>query len=432
MTLSSRIHDTAPTWLQNVWANDVGKIFTVLFAVYAVYLLIGFTLGYGVSGQLNSLNRLTFLIVVYGIAVLVVNLHWGYAGLFNIGVAGFMAIGVYVSVMLTRPVAGNTPTGTLPGLGLPLPIGILGGVLAAATIGYVVALPSLRLRDDYLAIVTLAFAEIARITFKSSEVSSFTVFGTTLGTGGGRGIRTYPNPITQFFEGAGAPMKAAVANLGYEPSLVPQWAFVLVLAAILAGVLWLINRLGYSPFGRALKAVRDDEEAAASLAKNTSSFKIRAFVIGCGILGLLGIFWQGSQGYVTPSLFTPELTFFVWIALIIGGVGSNTGSVIGAILFVAVIQQGPTYARLLIRSFVDVPSSAGTFPEVIHALVSGSFDPALAYFINNLSALRVVLTGAVLVWLLKNRPSGLFGDRSEVAAAIDVQDRIREKRGDES
>jgi len=425
---SGHVEERLPGWAADYWESDVVKILTTLGAVYLVYILIGVALGYDPSGQLNSLRRITFLIAVYGSAALIVNLHWGYSGLFNIGVAGFLATGIYTATILSRPVQGQNPTGTLPGLGLPLPVGILGGMLAAAAVGYIVALPSLRLRDDYFAIVTLAFAEIIRITFKSSELLEFTVLGTKLGTGGGRGIRTYENPINQFFAGPGQPVVDAVASVGIDGSLVAGWAFVLVLIGFLAVVYLLIVRLGESPFGRVLKGIRDDEEATASLAKNTGSFKIRAFVIGCAVLGLLGILWQGSQGYVSPSLFVPQLTFFIWIAVILGGTGSNTGSVIGTILFVAVIYQGPAYLRRLITNYVEVGGTAGSFPSSVHALLSGNFDPFIVYTLDQISALRVVFMGVFLIWLLKTRPSGLFGDRREVAASVDLESMVERRR----
>ncbi|MEF8886777.1 MAG: branched-chain amino acid ABC transporter permease [Haloarculaceae archaeon] len=418
-----------PAWAARYWERDVVKIFATLGVVYLLYLLTGVLLGYDLSGQLNSLRRVTFLVVVYGIAALVVNLHWGYSGLFNIGVAGFMAIGVYTATILSRPVAGQNPTGSLPGFGVPLALAVVAGMLVAAAAGYVAALPSLRLRDDYFAIVTLAFAEIVRITFKSSELQEVTVFGWTFGTGGGRGIRTFSNPVRDFFDTAGQPVVAAVEGLGIDGQLVAGWAFVLVLLAILVGTYWLIARLSASPFGRVLKGIRDDEEATQSLAKRTSSFKIRAFVIGCAILGLLGIVWQGaSSGYVTTGRFLPELTFFIWIAVIIGGAGSNTGTVVGTILFVGLVLEGPGQLRRVVDEFVGLSGTAPTFPDALGALGGGNIDPILLYVFDQTSALRVVLTGLVLIWLLKRRPQGLFGDRREVASSIDLEERVASRR----
>ena len=421
--VTSRLPDS----LTSYWKNDLVKIGATLAVVYLLYLITGLLLGYGLTGQLNSLRRLTFLIVLYSIGALVVNLHWGYSGLFNIGVVGFMAVGVYVTTILTRPVVGQNPTGTLPGLGLPLPIAIVGGVLAAAIVGYVAALPSLRLRDDYFAIVTLAFAEIIRITAKASELQKFTVFGMTIGTGGGRGIRTYPNPINQFFDGIGAPIVNAVSGT-IDPRIVTGWTFILALAIILICILWIMNRLVKSPFGRVLKGIRDDEEATSALAKNTGSFKIHSFMIGCGLLGFLGIIWQGSQGYISPSLFVPQLTFFIWIPVIIGGAGSNNGSIIGSIIFVGTIYLGPGYLRRLIEKFVSHSGRATNFPDALGALAGGDISGILLYTLNQTSALRIILTGVLLIWLLKRRPNGLFGNRREMASSIDVESRVRDRQ----
>jgi len=413
------------------WERDVVKIFATLFGMYALYLLVGALLGYDLSGQLNALRRLTFLVVVFGIAALVVNLHWGYSGLFNIGVVGFMAIGVYTMTILSSPVPGQNPTGSLPGFGVPLPIAAVAGMLAAAAAGYVAALPSLRLRDDYFAIVTLAFAEIVRITFKSTELQEVTLFGWTFGTGGGRGIRTFPNPFQEFFGTTGQPVVAVVESVGLGGQLVAGWVLVAALALVLAGTYWLIVRLSASPFGRVLKGIRDDEMATQSLAKETASFKIRAFVIGCAILGLLGIVWQGmNRGYIRPGNFEPRLTFFIWIAVIIGGAGSNTGTVIGTILFVGFVYEGPAYVRRLIEEFVGISGTAPTFPDALVALGGGDAASITLYTFSQTSALRIVLTGVILIWLLKRRPEGLFGDRREVAASIDLEERVARRRND--
>lgn len=414
---------------ETYWESDTVKIGVTLGAVYMVYVLAGVSLGYDLSGQLNSIRRLTFLIVLYAVGALVVNLHWGYSGLFNIGVVGFMAVGAYTTTILTRPVQGQNPMGTLPGFGFPLPIAIVGGILAAMGIGYLAALPSLRLRDDYFAIVTLAFAEIIRMTAKASALQEFTVFGVTLGTGGGRGIRTYPNPVEQFFAGPGSPVVSAIAGLGIDSALVPGWAFVLVLTLLLGVVLWLMNRMVNSPFGRVLKGIRDDEEATGALAKNTASFKIRVFIIGCGILGLLGIVWQGSQGYIAPGLFAPQLTFFIWIAVIVGGAGSNTGSIIGTILFVGFIYLGPGYLRRIVEEYLSISGTVSTFPNAVGSLLAGDPQALILYTLDQTSALRVVLTGVVLVLLLKTRPEGLFGKRREMASSINVEQRVKQRFG---
>jgi branched-chain amino acid transport system permease protein len=142
--------------------SDAFLVFVTMLGLYVLFMLIGTVLTYDLAGMISVFEQVTFFTAVYALVVLALNLHWGYAGLFNIGVAGFMAVGVYTMAMLTAP-----PTGSPPGLGLPLVVGIVGGMLAAAIIGLVTALPALRLRADYLAIVTVAISEIIRLTYNS-------------------------------------------------------------------------------------------------------------------------------------------------------------------------------------------------------------------------------------------------------------------------
>ncbi len=163
--------------------HDVYLILVTVVIIYAIYIGLGAILGFNVNGQVNALRRLTFLIAAYAMAGLALNLPWGSTGLFNVGVVGFMAVAIYVMGIATAPV---DPASTVvtPGLGLPVVVGIALGILAAAIAGLVVALPALRLRSDYLAITTLGFAEIVRISLTSNTLKSFTLFGKEMGTAG--------------------------------------------------------------------------------------------------------------------------------------------------------------------------------------------------------------------------------------------------------
>jgi branched-chain amino acid transport system permease protein len=182
--------------LREAWANDTVKILVVLAILYGLYLGLGSMLGYSFRGQLNSLARLTFLIAIYALLALALNLHWGYTGLFNIGIAGFIAVALYTMAMVSKPVATDTGAATVSGLGLPIWVGILAGMAAAALLGLLVALPALRLRADYLAIVTIAMSEIVRFFYMSGSFQQFTLLGRDLGTGGGRGLNlNYDDPI---------------------------------------------------------------------------------------------------------------------------------------------------------------------------------------------------------------------------------------------
>jgi branched-chain amino acid transport system permease protein len=429
--------DSDPTggFLARVWDNDVTKIIAVFAVLYAVYLLMGTALGYSLRGQLNSLQSLTYLIAVYAMLALALNLHWGYTGLFNIGVAGFMAVGVYVTAIVSKPAATGQGAAQVSGLGLPLPIGIAAGVLAAVILGLVAALPALRLRADYLAITTIALSEIVRFTVKSSTFQTVSVFGADVGTGGGRGlILNYGNPMELIFASGVFEALVAAMNPLVEGDLRPvleglTYASLLLFVFVVA-YYWLLKRTGESPFGRVLKAIREDETAAQALGKNTARFKIVSFMIGCGLMGLAGILYIHPSQAVTPSAFRPQLTFFVWVALIIGGAGSNTGSVVGAAVFMGVLFQGPIYLKNIIRDNVNLNDvDPATIADAVGPLFSGDPLPLVAYTIGQINALQLVIMGVVLVFVLQNRPEGLMGHRKEEAASVSLS-RRPEKRGD--
>jgi ABC-type branched-subunit amino acid transport system permease subunit len=415
--------------------SDWRLLVAVLLGLYVLYGTVSLILGLDLNGTVNTLRRITFLSVIYAILVLALNVQWGYAGLFNIGVAGIMAVGVY-----TMGILSTSPSATFPGLGLPLPLGILGGVLAAALIGVVASLPALRLRGDYLAIVTLALSEIIRLGIRSPVTQEFTLGGVTLGTGGSRGMALPTNPIRfLFFEDPAAAGSAPTAlgrllfetvrAVGITRSVVMGWAYVVVLVLVLGGVYWLMLRIGYSPFGRVLKAIREDELVASSLGKDTRWFKIKVFALGCGLMGLAAILWRLPGGFVGTESFRPIQTFYVFVALIIGGAGSNTGSVVGGAVFASLLFEGPNFVRRVVDSLVDLGSAPNTIGEGVAAL--GSLDPAplLAYTFSdvNVAALRLVLLGVVLILLIQRRPEGLLGHRSEVAASVDLSERTREE-----
>ncbi len=153
--------------------GDTGLIVAVLLVIYAAYVLAGVGLGFSLRGQLNTIATLTFFIGVFAILSLALNLHWGYTGLFNIGIVGFMAVGIYVMALVSKPLYQAGGAAQVGGLGLPIVVGMLAGVAAAALLGLVVALPALRLRADYLAIVTIAMSEIVRFSFLSGELQQF-------------------------------------------------------------------------------------------------------------------------------------------------------------------------------------------------------------------------------------------------------------------
>ncbi len=414
--------------------SDLPIVLVVLAGIYVLYGGVAIVLGYPFGSMMSALSRLTFLMAIYAMAAVALNLHWGYTGLFNIGIAGFMAVGVYVTVMLsTGAPQGPTDVG---GLGLPLVIGIVLGVAAAGFAGFIIGLPAMRLRADYFAIVTLAASEVIRLTANSGTLREFSLFGQTVGTNAGSGVRFSdldPIPallgrIGQLFYDADTARGAydelmlhATDVFGTNPApLVESLSYSILLLLVLGGMYWLLLRTGRSPFGRVLKAIRDDEEVANSLGKNVTAFKLKAFVLGCALMGLVGILWRLREGYVDPDRFLPNITFYIWIALIIGGVGSNTGSIIGGLGFVALLYEGPRYFNRVVNQTVEVPEAPQSFGHMLDATLGGDLFSIVPFVLDNVRSLQFVIMGVVLILILQRRPDGFLGHRVEEAATIDL------------
>jgi branched-chain amino acid transport system permease protein len=411
--------------------NDFLMVVAAMAFIYACFLAVTTAIGLNLVGTVNTLRNVTFFVAAYAMLVLALNLHWGYTGLFNIGVAGFMAVGVYTMGILTAP-----PGGTPPGLGLPLWVGIIGGMIGAAIVGGIAALPALRLEADYLAIVTVAFSEIIRLAVNSNTLQEFTILGTTLGTGGGRGI-SYPRPSEPirgiFYQDPSSPASATTPlgesifaffeGFGITSSVVVDSVYTVALIVVALLFYWLLTRIGNSPFGRVLKAIREDELVASSLGKDTRLFKIKAFMVGCALMGLGGILWLGASGFVNPLSFRPNITFYIFIALIIGGAGSNTGAVLGGAVFSALLFLLPQLINQNAGQFIERGVTPDTIVGALAPIASADLLPLVAYAVENMASLRFVAVGLLLIYLMQNRPEGLLGHRSEVASAVNLSER---------
>ncbi len=244
---------------------------------------------------------------IYALMALGVNLPWGMAGMVNLGLAGFFAVGGYATALLTKA-------------GFAIPPGVAAGVVAAAVAGAGVALLTARLRADYLAIVTLGFSEAVRIV-AANEIWL---------TNGSDGIAGIPGP----WRGTLSPDRFNLLFLG------------IVLAA-LGVTLLLAQRLAGAPFGRVLRALRDDEDVAAVAGKNVLLFKVKAFAIGAGVLGLAGALYAHYTSYIAPDIFAPLLTINIVLALVVGGLGNNLGAVAGAVILVTLLEGTRFVAPLL-------------------------------------------------------------------------------------
>jgi branched-chain amino acid transport system permease protein len=293
----------------------------------------------------------------FAIVVLGLNLQWGFTGLFNVGVAGFVALGAYTSALLTTPEV----AGRLGGLGWPVAAGWIGAMGVSGLAGLLVGAVALRLRHDYLAITTFGIAVTIQLVANNA----------TWLTGGPFGVQFIPKPL-QSWLGTGLPW-----TLGY-----------LALALGLLGIVYLaLEQLVRSPWGRVLRAIREDEAAAASLGKRPFVFRLQSFVIGSMLMGLGGAVYAHFVGYIAPEDFLPILTFQLWAMLIVGGSGNNRGAVLGAF----VVWTFWAAAGSLLRGWVPQAEQARA------------------------AALQVVLIGVLIAVMLVLRPRGLIGEQVTVS-----------------
>ncbi len=245
-------------------------------------------------------------VLVNFIAVLGLNVQWGFAGLFNVGVAGFVGIGAYVSALLTVPPWHGAPgPGHISGLGLPVLVGWAGAALASAASAAVVGVATLRLRADYLAIGTFGIAVALHELAANAQGL----------TGGPFGIAFIPHLLATV-----------------PPGGLARGFLDLAITALAAGAAWFaIDRITAGPFGRALRALAQDEAAAASLGCDPRRLRIQAMALGAAAMGLAGAVQASLIGYIAPDNFVPILTFQIWAMLVVGGVGSHRGALLGAL-----------------------------------------------------------------------------------------------------
>ncbi len=262
-------------------------------------LLVTFT------GGMNWTVGFITTVAIFGILVLALNLQWGYTGVFNFGIVAFFMVGAYASALLTLDPAGNLED-YIGGLELPVPVGWLGGMVAGGLLALVIGLPTLRLRRDFLAIATIGIATILRSVFTSTEGL----------VNRSRGL----NGIPRFLDG--------LADGGQY-----RWVLLAYTLVMLAIVFVVLRAATASPWGRVLRAIRDNEDTAQAVGKDTVSFRMQSFVLGGMIMGLAGAIWAHRVGTIAPDSFKDLFgTFLVWTMLIVGGSGNNRGAVLGALV----------------------------------------------------------------------------------------------------
>lgn len=287
------------------------------------------------------LVAMAVLAAIYVLLGLGLNLHWGHTGLVNFGHVGFFAVGAYASALLTLA-------------GAPVPAGLAAAAMAAALAAWPLGVATLRLRGDYFALVTIGFSETVRLVLLNEEWL----------TRGPNGLSGIPRPF---------------GGLGTGPG---EALYLGVCAAVVAGAYALLGRLVASPYGRALRAVRDDEDAALALGKPVPRLKLASLILGAALAGLAGALFAHYVNFVVPEQFSPLVTFYVWIAVILGGPGSNAGTVLGTAL-VMLFLEGTRFLK----------------------------DAGVPIGEVELSAIRFIVVGLALILLMRFRPQGLLGHR---------------------
>lgn len=358
------------------------------------------------------LTGVVVTVLVYALFAQGLNIQFGFAGLINFGHVAFFALGAYGVALFSqrhpacRDVPGTSFPGWLdwacgdsghlvwvatPGAGSfwTLALGIFIGFLAAGIFALILGVPTLKLREDYLAIVTIGAAEIMRITFTNE---SWMAGGNPTNTiGGATGVPRYPKPWAD-----------AVANSEFFQSWAAAWSTtpyyivnILITLALLALVMTIFGILVNSPWGRVLKAIREDEDVARALGKNVFRYKIQALVLGALAGALAGVAWAWYVSPVNPEVALPILTFYAWIIMIIGGAGNLRGPIVGSLIFAGIFQS----TRLLP---IALPANIGTLPGISHIT-----SPAG----------RVMLVGLLLIFTMMYRPQGILGKREEMLLA---------------
>ncbi|MFN3548250.1 MAG: branched-chain amino acid ABC transporter permease [Mesorhizobium sp.] len=290
--------------------------------------------------------------LTYAIISLGLNVQWGQTGLFNVGIAGFVAIGAYVSALLTTPPAADH----IGGFGLPILLGWLGAAIVTGFATFFVGALTIRLRSDYLAIATFGAAVAIHLCILNLQSV----------TGGPFGIGFIPRAFSGL---ADRPLAFGLANCA-------------LLAAVVLALYLALEHLARSPWGRVLRAIREDEAAALALGKSAVRFRLQAFALGGAIMGLAGATQAHFIGYIAPDNYQPILTFQVWAMLIVGGSGNNRGAILGAVVVWGIWA-------------LSASAVASLFPAEQQARAA---------------SLQIVMIGLALCAILLWRPRGILGE----------------------
>lgn len=362
-------------WLEDRYETD-NRIRLAALVLGSLVLLTGD----GWSGEIPWQSLAFTLVTVFTFAVFAVglNLEYGFGGLINFGHVAFMALGAYTIALLAE-LGGfwATQTGILVAFFLALAI--------AAVAGLLLALPAIRLRQDYLAIVTIAAAEILRRVLQNEQALTHGAHGVTLSSA--------RRPLAlDALDGIPIVGPQIVAELDRVASWLDftgsPYLFVLFLIALAFTVvlLLLVERLVHSPWGRVVEAIREDEDAVRSLGVNPTVYKLQVFALGSAVAAAAGALWAWQLTFIVPQHFAPLRTFWAWMMIVIGGVANNRGAIAGAFIF-----------------------------WTIWSLTRGlSFLADYGLDGSQIAAVSPLVLGLMFVGFMLVKPEGLFGDKEEL------------------
>ncbi len=337
------------------------------------------------------LNYAVFFAITAGIFALLclgLNIQWGYTGLFNIGIAGFYAIGAYTSALISGPPPSPMDWRVVGGFQLPWMVGFISAAAVSGFIAFLIGIPTLRLKEDYLAIATIGIAEVIRLVLKNESWLTNSVWG----------IKHIPSPFY-------APIQKRISLFLETNPHLPLWLqtflangynwFYLGLVIFILGVIyWISERIIRSPWGRVLRAIREDEMAVSIYGKNVFWYKMQSLVIGAMIMGAAGSLYAHYTRFIDATSFEPFFgTFLIWVMLIVGGSGNNKGAILGGFLIWGIW--------------------AGTEFLTSQWGLSGV----------RAASLRIICVGIILELILLIRPQGILGEEKVVSRIL-----IRKKK----
>ncbi len=320
-----------------------------------------------IGGIIAYLVSFAVMAGIYAVFCLGLNVQWGYTGLFNIGIAGFFCIGAYVSALITSP----KHTGVyaqyvqqIMALDLPFPLGLVAAGFICGIIAFLIGIPTLRLVEDYLAIATIGIAETIRLIFNNEHWLA----------NGPQGLAGLPQPLSSLV----------------EPRYY-NYIYLVIVIIIMVVIYLLIERAIRSPWGRVLRAIREDEISASMSGKSIFNFKMQSFVFGAIVMGIGGALYAHYTKAISPDVFTPLYgTFIIWVMVIAGGSGNNKGVILGAFVVWAI--------------WIGSKFMTDFLPYTLKARAP---------------YIRFLLIGVILEFILIYKPQGLLGEEKKVSKLME-------------